>query len=255
MTLIKEKIPFFACSIFSGVVTIFAQHKGGAMSDLHLVPIRFRTENSLIACVKYIGKTLWPHDLAVLYPMPLYFPLWQVTGSLLVLTLLSAAAIRARRRHPYLVVGWFWFLVTLVPVIGIIQVGNQSMADRYTYIPIIGLFIMVAWGAQGMTKGLQHRQSMLAVLAGAIIIASVALTWQQLGYWRNSASLFRHTLQVTTRNAAIHNMLGGTLDDEGYLDAAIHEYLEALRIDPELSRAHNNLGLALAKKRIQNMSH
>ena len=248
MTLIKEKIPFFACSAFSGAVTIYAQHKGGAMSGLHLMPLQFRIENYLIACVKYISKTLWPHDLAVYYPMPLYFSLWQVIGSLLVLTLLSAATVLAKRRHPYLVVGWFWFLATLVPVIGIIQVGNQSMADRYTYIPIIGLFIMVAWGVQDMTSGLQHRRSMLALLAGSIIIASAALTWQQLGYWRNSTSLFQHTLQVTTSNASIHSMLGGTLDNEGDLDAAIHEYLEALRISPGLIRAHNNLGLALAKK-------
>jgi len=248
IALIKEKIPFFVCSLLSAVVTIYAQNKAVAMESFYAVPFGHNIENALIAYVKYIGKTIWPHDLAVLYPMPLSFPLWQVVCSLLVLLVLTAATIWAARRHPYLAVGWFWFLVTLFPVIGLIQFGMQSMADRYSYIPVTGLFIMVAWGVPDLTKGLKHRESILALLASAVIIASAALTWQQLGYWRDNISLFRHTLQVTTDNYLIMNNLGLALAEEGQLDAAIQEYQEAVRIEPNVADLRNNLGIALAEK-------
>lgn len=154
--------------------------------------------------------TLWPADLAVLYPITSPLPLWQVIGSLFVLLLLSVVAVRIGRRHPPFAVGWFWFLVTLVPVIGLIQVGNQSMADRYTNIPVIGLFIMVGWGVPALTKGLKQSEAILSLLAGLVILVSASLTWQQLGYWRDSISLYRHTLQVTTDNFVMHNNLGVT---------------------------------------------
>ncbi len=176
IALIIEKIPFFVCSLFSGLITIYAQRTTGAMSSLDLVPLWLRIKNALLAYVSYIGKTVWPQDLAVLYPFPHSIPLWQAVGSLFVLIFLSASVFRAGRRHPYLVTGWFWFLITLVPVVGIIQVGSQSMADRYTYIPLTGLFIMAAWGVPDLTRGLRHRRVLLAVLAGAAIIVSAALT-------------------------------------------------------------------------------
>jgi Flp pilus assembly protein TadD len=212
------------------------------------VPLWHRIENALVAYVRYIGKTLWPENLAVFYPFPLSVPLWQVIGSLFVLFILTAAAVRMRRRHPFLVVGWFWFLVTLLPVIGVIRVGEQSMADRYTYIPAIGLFIMAAWGVPELTKSMRYRKAILAVLAGAIISASAAITWQQLGYWQDSISLFRHTLHVTSGNALIHYNLGAALVRRGELDAAIREYREGLRIKPHDAEAHNNLGAALADR-------
>jgi tetratricopeptide (TPR) repeat protein len=246
--LIKEKIPFLACSFLSGIVTIYAQHKGGAIAGLTVMSFWLRMENALIAYVKYIGKTVWPHDLAVLYPIPVSFPLWQVICSLLVLLFLSAATIRAGRRYPYLPVGWFWFLVTLVPVIGFIQVGMQSMADRYSYIPLIGLFIMTAWGVPDLIKGLHYREGILALLAGAAIIASAAVTWRQLGYWQDNISLFRHTLQVTTDNYLMNNNLGWSLAEKGDMDAAVQQYQEALRIKPDYTLSLNNMGLALAGK-------
>ncbi len=247
-SIIKEKIPFFICSLFSGVVTIYAQHNGRAMSSLDVHPLMPRIENALIAYVKYIGKTLWPHDLALLYPFPLSIPLWQTIGSLLILLFISAAAIRLRLRNPYLMVGWFWFLVTLLPVIGIIQVGSQSMADRYSYIPVIGLFIMIAWGVPNLVKDLSFRQYLLSLLAAAVIIALAVLTWQQLVYWQDNISLFRHSIQVATRSSTIHFSLGTALASKGDLDAAIHEYQETLRINPKYFEAHNNLGIALASK-------
>jgi tetratricopeptide (TPR) repeat protein len=247
--ILKEKIPFFAFSLFSAIVTIYAQNKGGAIKSLDVVPIGLRAENALIAYVKYIIKTLWPHDLAVLYPLSPSIPLWQVACSLLVILLLSAATVWAGRRHPYLPVGWFWFLVTLLPVIGIIQVGIQSMADRYSYIPGIGLFIMVAWGVPDMARGLKHRDAILAVLAGVVMTASTVLTWQQLGYWQDNISLYRHTLQITTGNYLINNNLGIALADNGDLDAAIREFQAAIGINPNYANAHYNLGNAFCRTR------
>jgi tetratricopeptide (TPR) repeat protein len=248
LALIIEKSPFLACSFLSGVATIYAQHKGGAVRSLDAIPLMLRIENTLIAYVKYIGKTLLPYDLALVYPISFSIPLWQVVCSLLVLLVISVAAVRSRRRNPYLMVGWFWFLVTLVPVIGLIQVGVQSMADRYSYIPGIGLFIMAAWGVPDLTKGLQHRQVILALLACLLITASAALTWHQLGYWRDSISLYRHTLDVTTGNYLIRDHLGQVLAERGDLDAAIKEYREAIRINPNAMHSHYNLGIALFTK-------
>jgi len=244
--LVKEKIPFLACSLLSGIVTIYAQT--GAMSDLKFVPVPLRIENALIAYVTYIGKTLWPKDLAMLYPYSQELPLWQAIGSLLVLLLVSVATIRAGRKYPYLAVGWFWFLITLVPVIGLIQVGSQSMADRYTYIPLIGLFIMAAWGARDLAKNLPHREVILALLAAAVIITSAVVTWQQVGYWRDSITLYRHTLQVTSDNYTIHYNMGLTLERLKDMDGAIREYQEAVRINPGYKLAHGSLGTVLASK-------
>ncbi|MFZ2951270.1 MAG: tetratricopeptide repeat protein [Desulfuromonadaceae bacterium] len=245
LPLVKEKIPFFACSLFSALITIHAQHKGGAVQGLSEISFRLRSENALIAYVKYIGKTLWPHDLAVLYPFPPSIPSWQVTGSLFIMLLVSAAAVNAGRSHPYVAAGWFWFLITLVPVIGLIQVGGQAMADRYSYIPLTGLFIIAAWGVPDLARGLRYRQVILALLAGTVITASAALTRHQLGYWRDNISLYRHTLQITTDNPGINYNQGLALQAKGDLDAAIREYRESLRIAPNSRNSHYNLALAL----------
>jgi hypothetical protein len=246
--LIKEKIPFFVCSIISCIITLYAQHNSGAMQSLVGYPFVLRIENALLAYVKYILKTLWPHDLAVLYPLSFSFPLWQVIGSLCILLLLTTAAIRVRRSQPFIALGWFWFIITLLPVIGLIQVGSQSMADRYTYIPLIGLFIMAAWGGPVLLKNLRFRKEILALLSCAVIITSAILSWQQLGYWKNDISLFRHTLQVTTDNYQINNNLGIALAENGELDAAIKEFQISLEIKPNSADVHDNLGVALIRK-------
>ena len=246
--LIEEKIPFFICSLVTGVIAIYAQHTGGATKSFDAVPLLNRLENAMVSYVKYIIKTLWPTDLGVLYPIPSSFPLWQVLGSLVVLLVISAVVIRGGREHPYLFVGWFWFLVTLVPVIGLIQVGSQSMADRYTYIPGIGLFIMAAWGVPALAKDLPYCKGMLSLAAGAVIIASTVLTQQQLGYWRDSISIFRHTLKVTTDNYLVNDFIGVTLAKKGDLDAAVREFQAALRINPNDIAVRRNLGIILAEK-------
>lgn len=245
--LIKEKIPFFACSLFSCFITIYGQFKEGATKTFAEMPFMLRIENALVAYVKYIIKTLWPRDLAVLYPFPSSIPLWQVIGSLLVLLLLSLIAIRTRRSHPFIAVGWLWFLVSLLPVIGLIQVGSQAMADRYSYLPVIGLFVMAAWGVPVLAANLRRSDFILAPFAGVIVIASAALTWHQLGYWRDSVSLFRHTLNVTTGNFLIHNNLGVVLLSKGDVDAAIQEFQSVLKIKPDDIDAHINLGIAFIR--------
>ncbi|MEI6702989.1 MAG: tetratricopeptide repeat protein [Deltaproteobacteria bacterium] len=246
ISLLKEKIPFFACSLLSAAITIYAQRTGGAMSNLDAMSFGLRIENAIVAYGKYIGQTLWPHDLAIIYPMPSSYPLWQTTGALLVLVLASAAAILVRRRHPYLLTGWFWFLATLIPVIGLIQVGIQSMADRYMYIPQTGLFIMAAWGVPAVSRNLPYRQYILGLLAGAVMIASTALTWHQLGYWRTNLTLFQHAIDVTSGNFTAHGNVGLSLFNKGDIGGAIREYQRVIAIKPNDAKAHNNLGLALA---------
>lgn len=248
ISLVVEKIPFFACSLLSGLVTLYAQEMLGAISSLNVKPLPTRIGNSLIAYAKYISKTIWPDNLAVYYPFPSNIPLWQVVFSLFILLIISTAAIRGMRRIPYFAVGWFWFLITLLPVIGLVQMGGQSMADRYSYISVIGLFIMAAWGVPDLAKRLKQRQAILALLFGAVITASAILTWQQLGRWQNNISLYRHTLGVTTENDLIHNNLGAALYSVGDPDAAILEYHKALRINPGYTNARKNLGLALERK-------
>ena len=246
--LLREKIPFFACSLLSAAITVYAQRSGGAVVGLDAMPLRLRVDNALTAYVRYLGKTFWPSDLAVFYPFPASIALWQVIGSLLILLLVSAAVLRSARRRPYLAVGWFWFLVTLIPVIGLLQVGAQSMADRYMYIPAVGLFLMVAWGVPELAQGLRHRARWLALGAAALLTASAGLSWQQLGYWRDSVSLYRHTLQVTEDNFMVHYSLGLALAEAGDIDAGIREYREVLRISPNYRDAHTKLGFALASK-------
>lgn len=240
--LLIEKMPFIFCSGFSAAVTIYAQRYGGAMSNFDKVPLGFSIENAVVAYVKYISKTLWPHDLAVFYPLDFSLPLWEVAGSALILLAVSAITVAVRRRYPYLAMGWFWFLLTLVPVIGLIQVGGQSMADRYMYIPSIGLFIMAAWGIPPLLSGAGCPHGVLALLAVSAVAVSAALTYHQIGYWQDDASLFREDIAVTTNNYLAHNNLGAAFAQRGDLDAAIREYREALAINPRYYLAHNNLG-------------
>ena len=246
--LVREKLPFFACSLLSGLVTIYAQNRGGAVKTLDMAPLAERLANALVAYSRYLGKTFWPSDLVVFYPPLGQLQLWQIIGAAALLLSVSAGSFLARRRHPYLLVGWLWFLVTLLPVIGLIQVGDQSMADRYAYLPSIGIFIMVAWGVGDLSAGLSFRRELLALCAGAAILASALLTWQQIGYWRDGVSLFRHALEHSADNNVAHSGLGATLDSRNELDAAIREYRESLRINPRFASTHYCLGVALAKK-------
>ena len=250
-SLFKEKLPFFACSILSSAITIYAQRKGGAVVPLEWIPFTIRIQNALVSYLKYIIKTLWPLDLAVLYPLILSIPLWQVISSAAALLIISAAAIAARRRYPFLTVGWFWFLVTLLPVIGLVQVGNQSMADRYMYLPIVGLFIMIAWGVPallGPEQGWQRSvRRVLAPVAALAVITTVTITWRQIGYWQNNITLYRHALQVTTDNYIIHYNLGIAYGRTGEVEASINEFKKAVILKPSDIKIRNLLASTLAE--------
>jgi tetratricopeptide (TPR) repeat protein len=246
LPLLKEKIPFFACTAASAAVTVLAMKKGGTIQSIGEMPLALRTANVVTAYMKYLGKLLWPTDLAVFYPLPAAIPLWQAIGALLLLLAITAGVLRAGRRQPYLVTGWFWYVITLVPVIGLVQVGTQAMADRYTYLPSVGLFIAAAWGVPALLQPLPFRKNLLAALAGIAVIASATLTWRQLPNWQDSLTLYRHTLAVTTGNDKIHYNYGLALVGRQQADAAIAEFRKAIAINPHFLDAHNNLGAALA---------
>jgi len=246
--LLKEKVPFFVCALVSAILTMIAQQKGGAIRSFEAVPLADRIGNALVSYVSYLVKTVWPHDLAVFYPFPASLPIWQVTAASLTLLFFSAVVVRAARQRPYLLLGWFWFLITLAPVIGIIQVGGQAMADRYSYLPLVGLFIMAAWEAPRIVAKIPCRRALLAVTAVALLAASAVQTWRQTGFWQDNFTLYRHAVRVTAGNDLAHYNLGFALDEKGDLDGAIGEYREAIAINPRNVGARNNLGFALDRK-------
>ena len=247
-SLVREKVPLFVLSGASCLVTLYAQQRGGAMKTLEAIPLGLRLGNSAVAFVRYIAKMFLPRDLAVLYPFPSSLPLWEVVGSFVLLGLVCGVAVAWRRRRPYLLTGWFWFLVTLVPVIGLVQVGGQSMADRYTYLPLTGLFIVLAWGAGDLAGGWRYRREALAGLGMVAAAACALLTWHQVGYWKDNLTLYRHTLEVTGGNYVVRNNFAKALAEQGHLDAAIQEYQNILGTRPNLPRVHNNLGSLLAAR-------
>jgi Flp pilus assembly protein TadD len=244
--LVWEKIPLFALAAISIVVTFAAQQKGGALKSLEAFPLTTRIANALISYVSYIGKMIWPHNLAVYYPYSGSVPGWQAAGAGLALICLTVLLMWTARKRPYLAVGWLWYLGTLVPVIGLVQVGSQAMADRYTYLPVVGLFIAIAWGVPSLFAGWHHRKSILAISATILLVSFTVCTWLQLRHWQNSITLFQHTVHVTTNNHFAHNNLGVALGHNGRLDEAISHYSEALRLKSDASEVHNNLANALA---------
>ena len=224
--LVWEKVPLLFLVAVSCSLTIWAQRR--TVASLEGLPLEIRTANALISYVKYIGKMVWPCRLAVQYPYPEKFPLWQVAGAGLFLIGVSFLVVREARRRPYLVVGWLWYLGTLVPVIGLIQVGSQAMADRYTYVPLIGLFIMTAWGIPNLLSQWRHRRIVLLVSSGLVIALLTILTRIQLQYWSDSTTLYKHTLNSTANNYQVHYNLGLALAKEGKNEEAIVHYKEAL---------------------------
>jgi tetratricopeptide (TPR) repeat protein len=240
--LVWEKIPFFVLAAASSVLTWVGQQKGGGVSSLDILPLHTRIGNALLSYVCYIGKTIWPHSLAVYYPYSQNLPLGQVVGAGLLLMCISLLVITAVRRRPYLALGWLWYLATLLPVIGFVQVGGYCMADRNTYIPLIGIFIIIAWGVPELLNRWRYRVIGLTSLAVAYIAILTAITWQQLPVWTNSITLFEHALDVTPPNSLSHYNLAHALDVRGRVDEAVRHYTEALRINPNHGEAHIAIG-------------
>ncbi|MDD2900123.1 MAG: hypothetical protein PHI31_15605 [Desulfuromonadaceae bacterium] len=243
-----EKIPFYFLSVTSSIITIIGQNNAGAMPTLDTFPVAFRIENALITYVKYVIKTLCPLDLAVYYPMPASFSLWLVGCSFITLIIISVAVIKFRSTYPYLPVGWFWFLISIFPVIGLTQAGFQSMADRFSYMPHVGLFIMVAWGFADITSSFRQQKMILAMFATAIVITISVLTWRQVALWKNSTVLFEHAIKVTDNNWMAMNNLGKAYLDAGRVDDALWCFNESVKAKPSYVVALVNLGAMLAVK-------
>ena len=241
-----EKLPFIVLASIVSYLTYLAQHAGESVVSFEPLSLSQRVENVFVSYARYLGKTFWPVNLAVYYPHPVEWPTVQVIGSLLLLVALSSAALLRAHRWPFLFAGWFWFLGTLVPVIGLVQVGGQSLADRYAYVPSIGLFIAIVWLARAIT--LRVSQAVLVVAGSAIVLGCGILTFHQSTHWRDSLALFNHALRVTPRNGVVLNNLGSALLDAGRTAEAEQRFREALDLDPKDPWALGNVGNTLLRE-------
>jgi len=242
---IWEKLPLLGLAGAAAAIAYLAQKHAAAVN---LVPLEARLANATHSYTLYILQTFWPARLAFFYPYPrdFAFAFLPLLAEGVLLAVVTTGVIVLRRRAPYLLMGWGWFVVTLVPVIGLVQVGDQAHADRYMYIPMVGLLVMLIWGAAEILEKL--RAKTLAIpLAAAACLASAVVSWVQVGYWRNSETLFRHALAVTNDNKIANNNLGNYLMASGRLSEALPYFETAVRIDPEFALARNNLGTALGK--------
>jgi Flp pilus assembly protein TadD len=245
--LLAEKAPLFALAAAAGIVTVATQQHVGAVHRLGDLTLGVRVGNALVSYVLYLTKTAWPEGLAVYYPHAAYPPLaWQPLAAAAALAALTALAARAARRWAYTAVGWLWFVGALLPVIGLVQVGNQAMADRFTYVPHIGLFMALVWGAAELLGRWRCPPAAQAVLAGGVLTAFAACTWVQTGYWHDSVTLWRHALAVTPANTTALNHLGVALAERGEPGEAVPLYAAALRLGRPTAETYTNLGVALA---------
>ena len=241
---IREKLPLFVISAVASVAAYFVQQRGGAVIPLDAVPFLIRLENAVITYWIYIAQTFWPTRLAVFYPYPRETSPFLAIAAALAIIAVSAVAIRYRSTRPYLAVGWFWYLGTLVPVIGLVQIGEQSHADRYTYIPSIGIYILLVWGFLDIVARWPRTKPYIRAISVTAYGACVILTWIQIGYWTNSETLFNHAIQATNNNYVAYTNLGVTLQKQGKLDDAASNYERALTSKPHFIEAENDLGQA-----------
>ena len=246
--LIREKLPFLAAGCLSGVVTLCAQSQAGALPSVARLPIPDRLLNATLSYARYLLQMLWPRGLTVFYPYPKSLSIWPAAGAGLLILVISVAALSLVRRRPYFAVGWFWYLATLLPVAGLIQTGAHAHADRYTYLPLIGVFIMLAWGAADLFPHSRTGRSALALGAALVLGACVGATRSQLKHWQNSVTLFSHALEVTKDNWLAHNNLGTALADQGKVDEGAEHFRAVLQINPDCDDARNNLGRFLAER-------
>ena len=245
--IVREKIPFFALAMLSSAVTAIAQQQGGAISSLETVPFTVRIMNTLIAYVIYLRQTVWPANLAVLYPYQTSPSVVAAAAAFVMLAVTTVVIVRRARSQPYLAVGWFWFVGTLVPVIGLVQIGGAAHADRYTYFPSIGLFLAAVWGGAELARRISIPRRALIGAGAALVTACAFATRVQAGYWADGITLWERAVAVTTSNSRAHNNLGTSYADVGRQSDAAAEYRRAIQIQPDLPQAHNNLGLALVR--------
>jgi len=243
--LLWEKAPLFALSAAASAVVYIAQHTGGATASFDAIPFITRLQNAVISYLIYILKTAWPINLAVFYPYPETISFWTTAGSVAVLLAITAAVLFKGRKFPYLPAGWLWYVGTLIPVIGLVQIGAQANADRYTYLPMIGLLILTVWGASDLATRLKLGRILTLSAAGAVLAVLTIAGYNQASYWRDSITLFTRTIAVTQNNWMAHNSLGSALKDAGRLEESFESYRKSIRIRPYFVEAHNNLGVAL----------
>ncbi len=241
--LLVETAPFFALSMGSCVVTFLVQQSGGAVSTSW--PFSARLANAVIAYARYLGKTFWPARLSYFYPHPDHWPALAVMGACALLALITAAVIWRARRQPYLAVGWFWFIAMLAPTIGLVQVGLQSMADRYTYLPLAGIFIMLVWGLDELLAGGGFGNRVLAAGGVVSLVVCACLTVRQVGYWRDSDTLFQHAVEVDHNNFLAYYNLGCTRFAMGRREEAFADFRRTVELAPDFARGQNNWGKAL----------
>ena len=246
--LLIEKAPLFAVTLTSAAVTYFVQQGSGAVKALSNFPLALRLENALDSYVVYLGQTFWPSNLAVFYPFPAEISVWKPVAAAVLIVGISGIIWSLRQTRGYMFTGWLWFLITLLPVIGIVQAGAQSHADRYMYLPMTGLLIMLAWGVLEVVLRWPKLKVAAFAAGGLACLGCAGATRLQLSYWQNSRSLFEHALAVTERNyIAEHNLGSYLLDVPGQLPLAISHLEKALEINPGSTQAHSDLGVAFAK--------
>lgn len=244
-----DKVPLLLLATVSAVLTFRMQAQAGSLNPVDLHNFLLNCGNAALSYVNYMAKMVWPVKLAVFYPF--VAETVTVTKVLLATALLATVTVLAllwRRRYPYLLAGWLWYLLTLLPVIGILRIGRHALADRYTYMPLVGLFIVVVWGLADLFTALGLQKKTIAVFAGAIIAALMFTAFRQVGYWQNSYTLFRHAADVTVNNCITQNNLGEALFSKGQYDEAYPHIVEAIRIKPDFEVAFNNLGIINFKK-------
>jgi tetratricopeptide (TPR) repeat protein len=241
--LVAEKVPFLALSAVSSAMTFIDQWRADAVRDLGSFPLGLRAANAVMSYVIYVVKMVWPAGLAAFYPHPASMPPWWLFGGALILLIaVSAGALWTARRRPYVLVGWTWYLVTLVPVIGLVLVGEQARADRFTYVPLVGLFIVVAWGVPDLMSRWTRRQTVLVAAATLVVLGCAAAARVQVGYWKDNLTLWTRAAAVTAGNHRAHASLGIELAAAGRLDEAATHYEEAIRIVPGAADLHKYLG-------------
>jgi protein O-mannosyl-transferase len=244
-SLIVEKIPLFILSAVSCVITYAVQHREGSVVSFQALPLGARLANAVVSYALYLRRTVWPSDLCAFYPRPEGVAWLSVITALILLMSITATAVRMRETRPYFITGWLWYLGTLVPVIGLVQVGDQALADRYTYIPLTGIFLMLAWGFNDLATSYPATKKTIAGLAAVVVLAFGWVTWNQTRTWETSESLFNRVLQVTDRNPIAWLNMGEALASRGEHGAAIALYEDALRKDPNNAEIRANLGMLL----------
>jgi Tfp pilus assembly protein PilF len=246
--LIVEKIPLFLLSAAGSFITFIVQKENHAMVSLSMMPLGDRLANAVVSYATYLEKTFWPEGLSIFYPYHGPPPFGYMISALAMLILITVISVLLVKRYPYLLVGWFWYIGTLVPVIGIVQVGSQAMADRYTYLPLVGIFIMAVWGLRDLLDGYRRRRAIWGFVSGVVITVLVVLTQIQISYWKDTSTLFGHALRTTERNFMAHQILAEGMVKMGDLAGAESHYCEAIRIRPMFKNALNGLGYLLSTR-------